>query len=404
MATIGEQLLQPETGWQRYKVDNTKIIYTGNFIYDDTTPSCKMCYGGFQKYSTKIGNSITFYFSGNKLRLCFLQITDRGDVGIVVNNMEQILYNLKGEQKYTTLAYNCEKLNSYNKVTITHISGTYMTLECIDIDKNGVLLTKEEYDKLTSINYLIKENSIYKNLSEDKSNLIEISSDDISSILENKNGIIDLNDIVPFIPTLSKNWSLISNKKNKISIQGIKSYKEMITTLEPLNMRAYDVIHNITGDYVIENNGVIKFIFSFDKGSTWKTYDVTNSKWNTVSASIPIKLYDNFSDDEKTNWNNARDTILSDGISVQDLGNVDFESVKTDSLMFSVAFSRPTYADTCTLKGLNINYDGVKTYNQLGVGSDLSKYEAKVSITGDSISVTTAKNYDKLLVCLSINV
>ena len=404
MATIGEQLLQPETGWQRYKVDNTKIIYTGNFIYDDTNRGSKICYGGFQKYSTKIGDSITFYFSGNKLRLCFLQTLDRGDVGIVVNNMEQILYNLKGEQKYTTLAYNCEKLNSYNKVTITHISGMYMALECIDIDKNGVLLTKEEYDKLTSINYLIKENSIYKNLSEDKSNLIEISSDDISSILENKNGIIDLNDIVPFIPTLSKNWSLISNKKNKISIQGIKSDKEMITTLEPLNMRAYDVIHNITGDYVIENNGVIKFIFSFDKGSTWKTYDVNNSEWNDVNVDIPIRLYENFSDTDKTNWNTARDTILSDGISVQDLGNVDFQSVKTNKLMFAVAFNRTAYSNTCTLKGLNINYDGLETYTQLGCGSNLSSYEAKVTITGDEVGVTTSSNQDKILVTMTTNI
>ena len=78
------------------------------------------------------------------------------------------------------------------------------------------------------------------------------------------------------------------------------------------------------------------------------------------------------------------------------------ETIKT--LMFAVAFSRPTYADTCTLRGLNIKYDGVVTYIQLAVGSDLTKYEAKVRITGDTIGVTSSTNCDKLLISVVTNV
>lgn len=72
--------------------------------------------------------------------------------------------------------------------------------------------------------------------------------------------------------------------------------------------------------------------------------------------------------------------------------------------MFAVAFNRPTYSDTCTLKGLNINYDGLETYVQLACGSDLNKYEATISITGDSVEVKTASNQDKILVTMTTNI
>lgn len=201
-----------------------------------------------------------------------------------------------------------------------------------------------------------------------------------------------------------ESFSIISTSQNTLTVNGIKVDKSMIATMEPLSMAAYETIHNITADYTIENNGAIKLIFSFDKGNTWKTYDVSTNAWNPVSVNIPTKLYDNFTSEEKSNWDSARDIILSDGISVQDLGNVVFSTETIKTLMFAIAFSRPTYVDTCTLRGLNIKYDGVVTYIQLAVGSDLTKYEAKVRITGDTIGVTSSTNCDKLLISVVTNV
>ena len=60
-------------------------------------------------------------------------------------------------------------------------------------------------------------------------------------------------------------------------------------------------------------------------------------------------------------------------------------------------------ADTATLKGLNINYDGLITYVQLSTGSDLTKYEAKVEVTGDTVGVTTASDQDKILITMTTN-
>ena len=214
--------------------------------------------------------------------------------------------------------------------------------------------------------------------------------------------VINPNDFIPFIDN-TNNYQLISEKPIKAIINGIKTTKSMLATLEPISLTKYATIRKITATADITNSD-IKFIFSFDKGTTWKTYDVNNLKWNDVNVDIPIKLYENFSDDEKISWNNSTNTILTDGITVQNLGNVDFQSVKTDKLMFAVAFNRPAYSNTCTLKSLNINYDGLETYIQLACGSNLSKYEAMVSITGDSVAVKTASNQNKILVTMTTNI
>ena len=256
------------------------------------------------------------------------------------------------------------------------------------------------FEKIFASTLLLKKNDKYMTII--GGNLVEYTGD-INTF--DTATVTNANDFIPFIDNIeNNNYQLISKKPFKATINGIKYDKSMICTLEPISMKKFKTIHSITGDYVIENNGVIKLLFSFDKGTTWKTYDVNNSEWNDVNVDIPIKLYENFTDEDKTNWNDATNTILSDGISVQDLGNVDFQSIKTDKLMFAVAFNRPSYADTCTLKGLNINYDGLTTYIQLAIGSDLSKYEAKATITGDTVGVITSSNQDKILVTMTTNI
>ena len=46
----------------------------------------------------------------------------------------------------------------------------------------------------------------------------------------------------------------------------------------------------------------------------------------------------------------------------------------------------------------------LETYIQLACGSDLSKYEATISITGDSVEVKTASNQNKILVTMTTNI
>ena len=278
--------------------------------------------------------------------------------------------------------------------------GTVVEFELWGDDFVGVILQSNK-------NYYSIDEKYYNSSTKNYNAISDLSASNFSNYEFN---IYDLFDEITINEETFKpidkfeSFSIISTSQNTLTVNGIKVDKSMIATMEPLSMAAYETIHNITADYTTENNGAIKLIFSFDKGNTWKTYDVSTNVWNTVSVNIPSKLYDNFTSEEKSNWDSARDTILSDGISVQNLGNVVFSTETIKTLMFAVAFSRPTYADTCILRGLNIKYDGVVTYIQLAVGSDLTKYEAKVRITGDTIGVTSSTNCDKLLISVVTNV
>ena len=395
------------TNWDYYNDTDTRINYNGTWNNGDA--SIYGSYKGnlsFASYNST-DNKYTFYFLGDKFQIYDLSYPSRSWYIITIDETFTDRINAFSGN---TLKMIYEKLDleyGYHKVEVKpdypNYSAQYIGLDCIALNKGATLLSETEYNDIVAINFLINDNGTYKNY--DNTNNVLTNVTDIDKVFTDKTGIkmSMLNKLIPHFSTLSKGWKLISNKNFELTVNGIKSNTSMIATLEPISMKKFETIHKITGIYNI-TNGAIKLIFSFDKGSTWKTYDVTNSKWNTVSVNIPIKLYENFTDEDKTNWNDATNIILSDGISVQNLGNVDFQSIKTDKLMFAVAFNKPSYADTCTLKGLNINYDGLTTYIQLAVGSDLSKYEAKATITGDTVGVTTSSNQDKILVTMTTNI
>lgn len=65
-ATIGQQLLEPETGWRRYEDSNSEINYTGTWYVGDihnTSP-----YGASDSI-TGSSAKLNFDFYGSKLRI-----------------------------------------------------------------------------------------------------------------------------------------------------------------------------------------------------------------------------------------------------------------------------------------------------------------------------------------------
>ncbi len=77
MATIGEQLLQPESGWIRYDDTDKNISYIGNGWKTDHD----------SHYSNTVGDKICFNFVGSKIRiLVFTNNSHSKDVKIKINN------------------------------------------------------------------------------------------------------------------------------------------------------------------------------------------------------------------------------------------------------------------------------------------------------------------------------
>ena len=67
MASIGDQLKTPESGWQRIDDYNMNIKYVGEWM----TMSNPNCYNGSVHYlPTNINDaSVNFYFYGSKIRI-----------------------------------------------------------------------------------------------------------------------------------------------------------------------------------------------------------------------------------------------------------------------------------------------------------------------------------------------
>ena len=393
--------------------------YNGINVPDNVIDGSLVTGNGHNWYG---GNKLMVTLKGKK-SISSMKIMTTGNWGYACNTFD-LYYTLND-----SLNVNSE-LSKFKKAGTFKFNNTSNTLEEIEFDniligKKFMIIPEIQDNSVAVVEFELWGNDFEGVILQSNKNYYSIDEKYYNSSTKNYNAISDLSasnfsnyefNISDLFDEITINeetfkpidkfesFSIISTSQNTLTVNGIKVDKSMIATMEPLSMAAYETIHNISADYTTEKNGAIKLIFSFDKGNTWKTYDVSTNVWNTVSVNIPSKLYDNFTSEEKSNWDSARDTILSDGISVQDLGNVVFSTETIKTLMFAVAFSRPTYADTCTLRGLNIKYDGVVTYIQLAVGSDLTKYEAKVRITGDTIGVTSSTNCDKLLISVVTNV
>jgi hypothetical protein len=142
MATIGSALTAPEAGWRRYDDNDSRFIYTGNWVAYSNTPA----YNGIAHYITNTDNgTINFKFYGSKLRIISaLYATYSDKISIIIDGNTEY-FSVVGNTVLQALVY--EKLNlsnSIHNVTITKINnGSYKNdfwFDAIDIDSTGYLV------------------------------------------------------------------------------------------------------------------------------------------------------------------------------------------------------------------------------------------------------------------------
>lgn len=139
MATIGQILAAPESGWQRCDNTDGRIIYTGSGW---TSYANASNYGGSYKYTQTINDTIKFVFYGTKLRLIMLKTsTCSGNIKIVIDG--SIIETINGNSvtsTYQVLTY--EKLGltlGLHTIVITAMDTNITLLDAIDIDDTGYL-------------------------------------------------------------------------------------------------------------------------------------------------------------------------------------------------------------------------------------------------------------------------
>ena len=401
MVNIGEQLLQPEEGYQRISLASSpnkeKCIITNLKAYGGKD----YAYNGYVFYDIVKADpsSITFYINSKKFR--FISKVDyeavaKDSVKVIFDDKEYVLADQYQNGKIVKgLILQADKTfdTSLHKITISSENNGYMWVDCIDIDTDGSLLSEEEYIKM-SPHYLIQDNinnKIY-NYNEENNTLIELQ--DIS-ILANEDTattcIYDLNKILSLIDLTTPGIKIICNKPVNHIVNAIKSDKEMIISRQNLSLLSAEKINAFKQIIAKENNGNCKTVFSLDNGTTWKSYDTSTSQFINLTNTFPLDLVattkpDDLSEENKTKWDNLQDEIIEKGMDADTVQTLDFATLLGDTyknIRFAHVLIRPTYDDKVTLQNMSWNIDEEGDYVQTN--------DVEIAVNSNRLIATSTK-------------
>jgi hypothetical protein len=142
MATVGQQLTSPETGWRRYDDTDSRILYKGNWTISNMSGR----YNNTEHYSNNAGATIALKFYGTKIRLINMFNVDRSKI-ININidgNITTFSENndsFNNSTNYQRLVYEKTGLDlGVHTIILTLTESMYLALDSIDIDDTGYLM------------------------------------------------------------------------------------------------------------------------------------------------------------------------------------------------------------------------------------------------------------------------
>ncbi|NMI02858.1 hypothetical protein HF638_02665 [Paenibacillus sp. SZ31] len=145
MATVGDQLALPESGWRRYDDTHVGLKYTGTWT--TPSPSNTVYYGGSIRVTSRAvdNNYVTFSFFGTKLRIISDFYSDRHSDNYItidgVTEMYSAFRAVGSPSLQQSIVYEKTGLPlAFHTVTIaTGHNRINFTLDAIDIDETGYL-------------------------------------------------------------------------------------------------------------------------------------------------------------------------------------------------------------------------------------------------------------------------
>ena len=173
---------------------------------------------------------------------------------------------------------------------------------------------------------------------------------------------------------------------DKIVLNGIKSNRELVVASGDINNGVAQTINSIVINNTVDGNSSLKLAVSTDSGQTWLTY--SNGSWSSLNITIPDKTdYNLLTTSELTQWNQARDTIFSNGIDIETFNTLDFNtltetSIAPNTIKFAYVLNRPSYSDSVSTNKMTWNFDAKGSMKKMKESEyDIEMYEKQIKFT-----------------------
>ena len=175
MATVGQQLLQPETGWKRFDDAYEKIVYSGNGTWYNYSGAQGVGHYNSTYHSTQVyGSSFPVVKTGYKtvIYTCTSNVRLIGysntftckSVNVLIDDVliESFGTNvITGGEITQCLLYEKTGLEKkIHKIEFVTNDLNQMIIDAFDIDADGYLITEAEYSQGTKFPVLIGDDTI----------------------------------------------------------------------------------------------------------------------------------------------------------------------------------------------------------------------------------------------------
>ncbi|SIQ42505.1 hypothetical protein SAMN05878494_1375 [Bacillus cereus] len=318
---VGDILLQPEPGWQRFDDTDISFQYSGAWGLKNSTE----CYGGSTHYCPGSTDFVTiqFQFYGTSIRIIGLA-SNSYDIGyITIDNQLQETFSYKRDDKqYQTLVY--EKLNLTRGVHTVVLSGNNINFDALDIDDTGKLipikpkkpkesLYEKESGKLfvddfdsVNPNWLMSPSNVFNNAIKKGFLRMNHSADkDVMLLIDKPQSNFAIQVIADYAPTKEGDQGgllIYQNEKNKVeflesySANSSQSNKEWMAICKEDQWDFYTKTDTFF-DYADNDSLAVKRIGVVLKGGTAEGFaplDINKIIMTTSNMLRLRQLYENY--------------------------------------------------------------------------------------------------------------
>lgn len=371
---------------------NTQI-WEGN-DFNSTNQIAMYNYGG-KVYPSQVESGCGSGFTVNDTVSIKVDTIDK-KITFAVNNVWGTTFDLPTGTKYYPLAYN----GSSGSIIIANFGATPFAYSIPDgyMATNTGGITTETYGLLLKSGdkyYSVKE-ECYDNSTKTYTEITDITNDSFITYgfaIEDLIKDLTINDEI-FKP-IGKftSFSLVSvEEKTSISLKARKTNTELTVGSSAFNSKVADTINFFKMTANVTNNSSIKIAISIDDGATWKTTDNYGLIWTDLTCTIPLKMYSDLTEEEKTTWEAAKLEIKEKGFDSTMVSTINFNTLNADSIMFAYALYQENYDDSCD------NVSLAWEFNSKGTMIKMSTDEFRIALTDDNVIITPTSDQEMIKV------